>query len=241
VIKHDLRFERFRYGDADFATAKRLEYEIFGLANRFTTAEDDAAGEMTAYREWEPGSEFHIAYLRGPADKAGQPVAIARFLRHDPALGADSFSTLRDFRGYRPGPGPAENLLYPEWDEFFRGTAADSIAEMATQSVLPGHRGAGVIEQVWRRFIADSEPEGVRIWTMALVVPMFRWYKAMLPQAVHQIGRMIPQYVGADSIPAMVDLGHPSIRAVLEQYDERPAGGLQSAVTAACVPEWSAA
>ena len=235
MTKHDLRFERFRYGDAGFATAKRLEYEIFGLANEFTSAEDDAAGEMTAYREWESGSEFHIAY------KAGDPVAVTRFLRYDAALGADSFSTLRDFRSYRPAAGEQpENLLYPEWDEFFRAAPADTIAEMATQSVLLGHRGAGMIEQVWRRFIADSEPEGVRVWTMALVVPMFRWYKALLPQAVHQIGQLIPEYVGADSIPAMLDLSHPSFRMVLEQYDARPAGGLHGAVTA-CAPEWSAA
>jgi hypothetical protein len=227
VTEDDLRIERLRHGEGGFDRAKRLEYEIFGLANGYTTAEDDAVGEMTAYRDWERGSEFHVAYRTGPDGASEQPVAVARFLRHDPALGADSFSTLRDYRNYRQG-STVENRLYPQWDEFFRDTAPGAVAEMATQSVLPRHRGAGVIEQVWRQFIAASEPEGVRIWTMALVVPMFRWYRALLPQAVHQIGRMIPEYVGADSIPAMLDLEHPSVRAVVERYDERPGAGLQS-------------
>lgn len=214
-----LRVERVRFGDPGFAQAKRLEYEIFGLANNFTSATDDAAGEMTTYRPWERTSEFHVAYPRGAGER---PIGIARYLRHDPALGMDSFSTLRDFRQYRVDGGPPQNHLFAEWDTFFQSVDPRHVAELATQAVLPGYRGGGVIERVWWNFISASRPEGVRIWTMALVLPLFRWYRSLLPEAVVAIGQMIPDYVGADSVPAMLRLDHPTFVDVLTRYAARP-------------------
>ena len=221
-----MRIERVRWCDPGFARARRLEYEIFGIANGFTTAEDVMAGEMTAYRDWERSSEFHIGYCRDQVTQAERAVAVTRFLRHDAALGADSFSTLRDFRQYRPDGGAPRNYLFPEWDEFFLRSDPRQIAELATQAVLPACRGSGVIEQLWRNFIGISAPAGVRFWTMALVEPLFRWYKALLPEALCAIGRMIPGYIGADSIPAMVRLDHPTVTALIATYDTRPASGL---------------
>lgn len=224
-----MRIERVRWCDPGFARARQLEYEIFGIANGFTTAEDVMAGEMIAYRDWERSSEFHVGYCRDQVSGGERAIAVIRFLRHDLELGADSFSTLRDFRRYRPDGGAQQNYLFPEWDAFFRSSDPAQIAELATQAVLPAYRGSGVIEQLWRNFIGLSAPDGVRIWTMALVEPLFRWYKALLPQALCAIGRMIPGYVGADSIPAMLRLDHPTVTAVIAAYDARPAGGLVGA------------
>jgi hypothetical protein len=64
---------------------------------------------------------------------------------------------------------------------------------------------------------------------MALVEPLFRWYKASLPEALCAIGRMIPDYVGADSIPAMLRLDHPTMATVLAEYDAAPERGLAGA------------
>lgn len=224
-----MRIERVRWCDPGFARARRLEYEIFGIANGFTTAKDVVAGEMTAYRDWERSSEFHVGYYRDRASHDERAIAVVRFLRHNPVLVADSFSTLRDFRQYRPDGGARQNYLFPEWDAFFRSCDPRQIAELATQAVLPAYRGSGIIEQLWRNFIGLSQPDGVRIWTMALVEPLFRWYKALLPQALCAIGRMIPGYIGADSIPAMLAVDHPTVTAVIAAYDTMPASGLAGA------------
>jgi hypothetical protein len=211
----DLRVERIRWGDPRFAEAKRIEYEIFGLANDFASADDTAAGEIAAYRPWERSSEFYVGYDR----HSEEPIAVVRMLRHDPALGLDSFSTLRDFRRYRPDGGAEVNYLSPEWDAFFTATDPGHIAELATQAVLRPFRGPGVIEQMWRELIEVGRREDVRIWTVALVLSLFRWYSALLPDAVCAIGRPIPDYVGADSIPAMIRLDHPSMTAAVTRYD----------------------
>ncbi len=231
----NLRIERTRWGDPGFAACKRIEYEVFGIANDFTTEADDEAGEMTAYRTWERSSEFYVAYAADPdaADTgAAEPVAVVRMLRHDPTLGLDSFSTLRDFRCHRPNGGPEQNHLFPEWEEFFAHADPRQIAELATQAVAPAHRRAGVIERLWRHIIEVGSAEDVRMWTMALVVPLFRWYRAMLPDAVVAIGRVIPDYVGADSIPALVKLDHASMTAALARYDVEDPGASLARVSA---------
>src|SRR6185437_10861669 len=142
-----MRIERVRWCDPGFTRARRLEYEIFGIANGFTTTQDEVAGEMTAYRDWERSSEFHVGYCRDRTSPDERAVAVIRFLRHDPVLGTDSFSTLRDFRQHRPDGGPPQNYLFAEWDAFFRSRDPRQIAELATQAVLPAYRGSGVIEQ----------------------------------------------------------------------------------------------
>lgn len=42
--------------------------------------------------------------------------------------------------------------------------------------------------------------------TVALVVPLFDWYQHLLPDRLHQIGDILPNYIGADSVPAVVDI-----------------------------------
>ena len=49
--------------------------------------------------------------------------------------------------------------------------------------------------------------ESVSVKT-ALVVPLFRFYKSLLPNAIHAIGRVMPDYIGADSVPATLRLTH---------------------------------
>jgi hypothetical protein len=203
---HGLRIETVRSGDPGFTAAKELEFTIFGLANGYVDAADAAAGEMVAYRPWERGSEFFIARLG-----TGRPVAIIRFLRYDPALGVDSFSTVHDF-----GRG---RLLFPESLSDLAAAGPGSIAELATQAVLPGFRRPGVIEMLWRQAIDAMWADGVRVWTMALVLPLFRWYRAMLPGALTAIGHVMPDYIGADSAPAALRLDHPLVTAALAHHD----------------------
>ncbi|MGO4613539.1 hypothetical protein AB4305_16695 [Nocardia sp. 2YAB30] len=198
-----LRIERIRYTDSGFADAKRWEYEVFGRENTYTTAADDEAGEMLQYRRWEQSSEFYVGF---GAESTGDPVAVLRALRWDSRLGLASFSTISDTRAFpRPAGGHAD-LLYPEWSRRLEQIRPDTVAELATQSVRRTHRRAGVIDQVWARFASCLAEEGVRYVTVALVVPLFEWYRLLFGEAISRIGQLLPDYVGADSIPAVIDL-----------------------------------
>jgi hypothetical protein len=197
------RVERIRASDARFPWAKKVEYEIFGLENDYADRNDRAAGEMAHYRPWESSSEIFVGFPGGPA---GEPIGVLRALRCDPALGQDSFSTLRDARNFPAGGGSPRNVLYPEWNSFFAGVAPDRIAELATQGVRRKHRQAGMVEQLWQAFFGSLAAEGVDYVTVALVVPLFEWYSRLLPERIHQIGAVLPDYIGADSVPAVVDI-----------------------------------
>ena len=198
-----LQVERIGSGDDRFADAKRWEYEIFGRQNHFTSATDDEAGEMCQYRRWEACSEFYAGFA-DPAPGAA-PVAILRALRWNPELGMDSFSTVADARVFQCEDG-LQNMLYPHWAEFFTESPPSSFAELATQAVSKPHRYSGVMAQVWEAFFAELAADGVRYVTVALVVPLFDFYRALIGEAITQIGRVLPDYVGADSVPALVDL-----------------------------------
>lgn len=194
--------ERVRASDARFAWAKEVEYSIFGLENDFADESDIAAGEMVHYRPWERSSEIFVSFA---ADVPDKPVAVLRTLRFDPALGLDSFSTLRDSRSY-PTADATRNHLYPQWDSFFETTAPERIAELATQAVSKPYRRAGMIERIWAEFFTSLAAEGVEFVTVALVVPLFEWYSLLLGDRIHQIGAVLPGYIGADSVPAVIDI-----------------------------------
>ncbi len=188
----ELTVRRIRFGENGFGLAKAWEYEIFGRENGYTAAADDAAGEMLHYRRWERSSEFHLGFV----GERPEPVAVLRALRCDTALGHNSFSTLAD----------VGHAMFPEWSRRFDRIAPDTVAELATQAVRRSHRGRGAIEQVWSRFVGQLTEEGVRYLTVALVVPLFDWYRQVFGAAVTAIGPILPDYVGADSIPAVIDL-----------------------------------
>ncbi|MBB4855799.1 hypothetical protein HNP40_003208 [Mycobacteroides chelonae] len=197
------RVERISAADARFAWAKNVEFSIFGLENDFADDIDIAAGEMVHYRPWERSSEIYVGFS---GESSEPPVGVLRALRHDPELGLGSFSTLRDARNYCHGTGAARNYLYPQWDSFFDGVAPARIAELATQGVRKSHRRVGMIEQIWHEFFGALATEGVHFVTVALVVPLFEWYQHLLPERLHQIGDILPHYIGADSVPAVVDI-----------------------------------
>lgn len=198
------RVERVRAADARFPWAKHVEYTIFGVENDYADEADIAAAEMVHYRPWERSSEIFVGF--GP-DCAGEPVGVLRGLRHDPELGLDSFSTLRDVRGYSPDGGTPRNYLHPQWDEFFASVAPQRVAELATQGVRKRYRRAGMVEQIWSAFFESLRADGVDYVTVALVVPLFEWYNHLLPDRIHQIGEIMPDYIGADSVPAVVAIG----------------------------------
>jgi hypothetical protein len=198
-----LQVDRISTADSRFGAAKRWEYEIFGLENGYTNNTDDAAQEMCQYLRWDASSEFYVGFADAAAS---HPVAILRALRWDPALGVDSFSTIYDARAYPNGRGPDENMLFPEWQKFFANADSNTIAELATQAVRRSHRRTGVIEQIWSQFFTTLAADGVRYVTVALVIPLFNWYKMLIGDAISQIGRVLPDYVGADSVPAIVEL-----------------------------------
>ncbi|MEW2478066.1 hypothetical protein AB0876_00580 [Mycobacterium sp. NPDC049093] len=188
-----LRVDRVRPGDARFNWAKSVEYRIFGLENDYASESDIEAGEMVHYRPWERSSEIFVGFSE---DAGNEPVAVLRGLRVDAALGLDSFSTLRDGR----------NILYPQWNSFFEDIAPERIAELASQGVRKKHRRVGMIEQIWQAFFGGLAADGVDYVTVALVVPLFEWYSQLLPTRIHQIGEIMPDYIGADSVPAVVDI-----------------------------------
>ncbi len=187
-----LRVDRVRPVDERFGWAKGVEYTIFGLENDYAGESDIAAGEMVHYRPWERSSEIFVGYT----EDSTEPVGVLRALRADADLGLDSFSTLHDGR----------NFLYPQWNSFFGDIAPERIAELATQGVRKKHRRAGMIEQIWQTFFGSLAADGVDYVTVALVVPLFEWYSQLLPTRIHQIGEIMPDYIGADSVPAVVDI-----------------------------------
>ncbi len=203
--KPTLQVERISAADSRFQLAKRWEYEIFGLENGYTNTTDDAVREMCQYRRWEASSEFYVGFTNATRARA-HPVAVLRALRWDPAVGIDSFSTVCDARAYPNQYGVKENMLFREWQEFFSNTSPNTIAELATQAVRRAHRRRGLIEQVWTEFFSALAADDVRYVTVALVVPLFNWYQARIGDAISQIGLILPDYVGADSVPAVVDL-----------------------------------
>lgn len=197
------RVERIAASDARFPWAKNVEYTIFGLENDFADESDVAAGEMVHYRAWEPSSEIFVSFSE---DSPDVPVGVLRALRWDQKLGLDSFSTLRDTRSYAVDEHAPRDFLYPRWRCFFDGIAGERIAELATQGVRKRYRRAGMIEQIWQAFFSSLAADGVEVVTVALVVPLFEWYHQLLPERIHQIGDVLPDYIGADSVPAVIDI-----------------------------------
>lgn len=234
-MKVEYRVERVRWGDSAFQEAKKTEFQIFGVANAFVTPGDCAAGEMVFYRPYEKRTEFYLAYSR--TAPSSSPVAVIRFIRLDPARGHDSFSTLKDAKSYCAKGGGAACYLHSEWDAFFRATDPSTIAELATQAVEAGHRRRGTIEYLWDSLMDVSEQEGISLWTAALVVPMFRWYKRSFPHAIHAIGQVLPQYVGADSVPIVIRIDHPEVKEYQRQFRLAHWGGMAASVSCLVRPQ----
>jgi len=229
MLNQEFRVQRIAWGDAGFRSARDAEFRLFGVANSFVTDKDLAAHEMVIYRPYEKKSEFYVAY--GVDAPATSPIAIIRFIRFDPERGLDSFCTLKDARSYSADGGAPACYLDLQWDSFFGRTDPSTIGELATQAVDVAHRRGGIVEHLWDAIVVVSEREGVSMWTVALVVPLFRWYKAVFPNAIQAIGRVMPQYVGADSIPAVVRIDHPEIKEYVRRFR---AGSWKGIATRAC-------
>jgi len=207
----DVTIKRIPWGHPEFPLARSAELQVFGVSNNYASADDLRAGQMLAYAPYESHSEFHVATVEDGDD---QIMGLMRYLRHDPKKGHDSFTTYVDFREWRRSDGSVENLLDPQWQRYLEKHSPEQIAELATQAVLPVWRKQGVVPQLWLSFDSICRLEGVRLWTMALVLPLFEVYRAMFPGAVQAIGRVMPDYVGADSIPALIKLDHPETEAM---------------------------
>jgi L-2,4-diaminobutyrate decarboxylase len=223
--------ERVRASDARFRWAKNVEYTIFGAENNFASESDVAAGEMVHYRTWERASEIFVSF---PAESP-EPAAVLRALRYDPELGLDSFSTLRDGRNYLVADGTSRDFIYPRWSAFFDDVAPERIAELATQGVRKKFRRAGMIEQIWHAFFGSLATEGVEFVTAALVVPLFEWYRLLLPERIHQIGEILPNYIGADSVPVVIDIGGSFVTDMVRTAGGKP-GSLLAATAGLSLP-----
>ncbi|MGV9797928.1 hypothetical protein ACWDTP_07695 [Mycobacterium sp. NPDC003449] len=197
------RVERIRASDDRFRWAKSVEYAIFGVENDYADESDIAAAEMVHYRPWERSSEIFVSFTD---DSPDDPVGVLRALRADPGLGLDSFSTLRDGRDYAVDGHPPRSYLYPRWHSFFEHVGPERVAELATQGVRKKYRRVGMVEQLWQSFFGSLAVDGVDFVTVALVVPLFDWYSHLLSDRIHQIGDIMPGYIGADSVPAVVDI-----------------------------------
>lgn len=214
-----VRVERVRACDARFLWAKNIEFTIFGAENNFASESDVAAGEIVHYRTWERASEIFVGFSD---ESPEQPAAVLRALRYDPELGLDSFSTLRDGRNFLVDEDTTSDFLYPRWSAFLDGIAPQRIAELATQGVRKKYRRAGMIEQIWQAFFGSLASEGVEFVTVALVVPLFEWYRMLLPERIHQIGDILPNYIGADSVPAVIDISGAFVTDTVPTIDGKP-------------------
>jgi L-2,4-diaminobutyrate decarboxylase len=232
MTKKLLCVERVRASDARFSWAKNVEYTIFGAENNFASESDVVAGEMVHYRTWERASEIFVSF---PVESPELPAGVLRALRYDPELGLDSFSTLRDGRNYPVDEGITRDFLYPRWSAFFDGIAPQRIAELATQGVRKKYRRAGMIEQIWQAFFGSLASEGVEFVTAALVVPLFEWYRLLLPDRIHQIGDILPNYIGADSVPVVIDISGSFVTDAVRTIDGKP-GSLLAATAGLSSP-----
>ena len=205
-----------RHDDEAFADCLRHEFEVFGLANDYASSADLRAGRMTWYEPYDRSSEFYLA-----RDERGTVTAISRLIRHDPARGIDSFSTVVDGQSYAPYGGAPRCYLHRVWRDRMARTDPATVAELATQAIVPNHRRFRGIDSLWRSMRHACRVEGVELWTMALVIPLFKFYKALVPSAIHAMGDVMPNYIGADSVPAVLLLDHPEVGAYL-------AGGLRA-------------
>ena len=210
---------RISASDSAFEAALRWEFQVFGVANGYASSRDIAAGRMAWYQRYDAASELYVA-----RDPGGTLAGIARLIRHDVRLGLDSFSTVVDAASYSAHGEPARCYLDPAWAAALRQMPAPSIAELATQSIVPGFRRFRAMDALWRRMIDDGRRDGVELWTVALVVPLFRFYKALLPNALQAIGTVMPDYIGADSVPAALRLTHPEVEAYLNGSNEGRGG-----------------
>lgn len=211
-----LRVKRIAYKDPLFGAAKKAEFHLFGEANRFVSLDDVAAGEMLVYREYDEASEFYVAY--DSRNESMGPVGVIRSIRFDPRRGCESFSTLRDGRYYSHGGSQPKCYIDEAWNSYFEGQHLSHISEIASQAILPSYRRPWAIEHIWDAMMDVSEREGVIMWIMAPIVPLFRSYKRSFPNAFQTIGQMMPQYVGADSVPAIVRLDHPEIQEYKRRF-----------------------
>ncbi|MDV3124169.1 hypothetical protein M1247_04535 [Mycobacterium sp. 21AC1] len=196
-----LQIDRIESTDERFASAKRWEYQIFGLENGYTTREDDAATEMCRYRRWEQSSEFFVGF-----DRDEQAVAILRALRCDPELGIDSFSTVCEAGAYPLSALGPTNMIHRDWQAFFATVSPTRVVDLASHAVSRRHRKTGVMEQLWRQLCDTLTTDGVSYVTVALAVPLFNRYRTRFGEAVEQFGEVLPGYLGVDSVPAIVDL-----------------------------------
>lgn len=196
--------------DGAFASALRWEFEIFGVANGYASTRDQQAGRMTWYERYDACSEFHVA-----RDARGELAGIARLLRHDAQRGFGSFSTLVDAASYSAHGEPAQNYLDPDRAAALRELPPSAFAELATQSIAPRFRRFRAMDALWRSMIERCLADRVELWTMALVVPLFGFYKSLLPKAIDAIGAVMPDYIGADSVPATLRLTHREVQAYL--------------------------
>jgi hypothetical protein len=195
--------ERICASDPRFALAKRIEFELFGIHCRFATLDDIAKGEMLAYRPFEAASEFYVAWT--VHDRLKTAAGIIRLIRHVPSLGLDSFSTIHDARRYGH---PPRSLLTPSWEARLASFEPSGMSELASQAIHPSMRRRGAIDELWLHIVDTCLAEGVTWWSAALTVPLFRFYHSMFPTALVAIGDLMPQYVGADSLPVLFHLDH---------------------------------
>jgi hypothetical protein len=210
--------ERIPFGHLRFELARGIEYDVFGVANGYVTDDDRAAGEMLAYRPYQRGSEFHVLWHQ-PDVAAG----VVRMLYHDADRGLDSFITLHDYRDASVG-GVRRNLLDPTWEQRLAAQEPQTLAELATQAVSPQLRSPRSVHALWRSVFGVIDERGLRRCVMALVLPLFRWYRILWPDAIHAIGDIYPDYIGADSIPAVVDLEHDQFRSYRTRVENETRG-----------------
>lgn len=196
-----------------FPMAERLEYEIFGELNDWVSDDDRRAGRMLVYDDFRDRSEFVLVH--GGQRGAWRPLAVTRLVGHDPALGLRSTPTGRDYHFTHGLERRGRSLLDPAWEAALDRRTTGTV-ELATQARNTRAPRASVVA-LWLGWYDRLVADGVSHLVMAIVPPLLRAYQTLWGPALQVIGETLEGYVGADSVPAELELRHPAVEAYRQQ------------------------
>lgn len=199
-------------GSPLFGAAERLELEMFGLGNGWAGDIDLAAGRMVVYDDFRERSAFAVVLDDGAPGFGAQ--ALSRVVYGVPG-DLESMPVGRDYHVTYGLRARGRSLLDAAWrDEYARRVTPT--AELATQAKWPGVAHAAV-RATWACWLDRLLPAGVGHLTMAVLPSLRRQYGWINGPALRTIGETLEGYVGADSIPAELDLHHPRVERFRRQ------------------------
>jgi hypothetical protein len=205
-----------------FGYAEGLEFEIFGENNGWTSEADRAVRRMTVYDEFRSRSEFVVSFdadRDADADGRLRPLAVTRLVHVDRAVGFTSLPLGRDYHLTYGLETRGSSLLDEQWLAEF-ADRTEGTTEIATQAKARVATTAAVLA-TWAAWYERLEVVGSRYMVMAIVPWLYSQYARVGGGAIHTIGELLEDYVGADSLPAEVDLRHADVAVFRRRFEPR--------------------